>query len=94
MKKETEKAINLFCEMFSVYIDKKMRGRISHFLRKDKDWVRLSFRENLEFLFSIYLGKEKRVILHSELLYTFPELRLELLDLFTYLGFVIEDKSK
>lgn len=94
MEKEIKGATE-FCKMLAIYIKKeKDRGIVSYTDHLDEG-IRTVFRIHMYQLFTLYLNeKEKKVLLFSNLEKMYPNLREELLELFSFLGFVIEDKSK
>jgi len=92
MKKKTEEGAAEFYEMFADFVWKRLGKRIEHFT--EIEGARIVFRENLYQLFTLYLSEEKKVLLFSNLKKMHPSFHADLHNLFSFLGFVIEDKSK
>lgn len=95
MRKKIDEGAAEFCKMLIIHINKAKDSRIVLFSEKWNGGIRVVFRVDLYQLFTLYLNeKEKKILLFSNLEKMYPVLRDDLLNLFSFLGFVIEDKSK
>jgi hypothetical protein len=95
MKKEVDEGAAEFCKMLAVYISKLKDSRIVYFSQPWNGGIRMVFRSDLYQLFTLYLSEgERKILLFSDLKKMYPVFHSELRNLFSFLEFVIEDKSK